>query len=78
MKEKKKIKRIKKKKKRWWFSINRRRNQRFLSSKKIKTKKKYENKPNNEYLDLLLNFVMNNKPEFNSGLSGYFANIILH
>ena len=32
--------------------------------------------PHNEYLDLLLNFVMNDKPELNYVLSGYFLNVI--
>ena len=49
----------------------------FYSIKKPKPKKKYENKPNNEYLDLLLNFVMNDKPELNYILSGYFANVMI-
>ena len=49
----------------------------FYSIKKPKPKKKYENKPNNEYLDLLLNFVMNDKPELNYVLSGYFANVMI-
>ena len=31
---------------------------------------------NNEYFDLLLNFIMNDKPELNYVLSGYFAKII--
>ena len=44
---------------------------------KKKPKKKYDNKPNNEYLDLLLNFVMNDKPELNYVLSGYFANVLI-
>ena len=47
------------------------------NAKKSKPKKIYENKPNNEYLDLLLNFVMKDKAEFNYVLSGYFANIII-
>ena len=49
----------------------------FYNIKKTKPKKKYENKPNNEYLDLLLNFVMNDKPELNYVLSGYFANVMI-
>ena len=49
----------------------------LYSTKKAKPKKKYENKPNNEYLDLLLNFVMNDKPELNYVLSGYFANVMI-
>ena len=49
----------------------------FASSKKTQPKKKYEDKPNNEYLDLLLNFVMNDKPELNFVLSGYFANVMI-
>ena len=32
--------------------------------------------PHNEYLDLLLNFVINDKPELNYVLSGYFLNVI--
>ena len=47
------------------------------NDKKSKPKKIYENKPNNEYLDLLLNFVMEDKDEFNYVLSGYFANVII-
>ena len=31
---------------------------------------------NNEYLDLLLNFIMNDKQELNYVLSGYFSNVI--
>mgnify|MGYP006873019746 CR=1 FL=1 len=49
----------------------------YSNAKKSKPKKIYENKPNNEYLDLLLNFVMNDKAEFNYVLSGYFANVML-
>ena len=49
----------------------------FYTIKKQKPKKKYENKPNNEYLDLLLEFVMNDKPELNYVLSGYFANVMI-
>ena len=48
-----------------------------IYAKKPKPKKKYENKPNNEYLDLLLNFVMSDKAEFNYVLSGYFANVMI-
>ena len=48
-----------------------------IYAKKAKPKKKYENKPNNEYLDLLLNFVMSDKAEFNYVLSGYFANVMI-
>ena len=39
-------------------------------------KKEVQN-PNNEFMDLLLNFVMNNKPELNYVLSGYFANVMI-
>ena len=49
----------------------------YSNVKKSKPKKIYENKPNNEYLDLLLNFVMSDKAEFNYVLSGYFANVII-
>ena len=49
----------------------------FYPIKKTKPKKKYDNKPNNGYLDLLLNFVMNDKPELNYVLSGYFANVLI-
>ena len=49
----------------------------YSNTKKAKPKKIYENKPNNEYLDLLLDFVMNDKVEFNYVLSGYFANVII-
>ena len=49
-----------------------------IYSKKPKQKKTYENKPNNDYLDLLLNFVMNDQPEFNYVLSGYFANVMIN
>jgi hypothetical protein len=49
----------------------------YSNIKKPKPKKKYENKPNNEYLDLLLNFVMNDKAELNYVLSGYFTDVML-
>ena len=49
----------------------------YSNIKKPKPKKKYENKPNNEYLDLLLNFVMNDKVELNYVLSGYFSEVML-
>ena len=49
----------------------------FYSPKKQTKKKIYENKTNNEYLDLLLNFVMNDKAELNYVLSGYFANVMI-
>ena len=49
----------------------------YSNIKKPKPKKKYENKPNNEYLDLLLNFVMNDKEELNYVLSGYFSDVML-
>ena len=42
-----------------------------------KKKKEYKNNPNNEYLDLLLNFVMNDKKELNYVLSGYFVNVLI-
>ena len=45
--------------------------------KPIKKKKIYKNTNKNEYLDLLLNFVMNDKPELNYVLAGYFANVII-
>ena len=35
-----------------------------------------DDNPYNEYLDLLLNFVMNDKPELNYVLSGYFLEVI--
>ena len=47
------------------------------SNKKLKKKKVYKNSENNEYFDLLLNFVMTDKPELNYVLSGYFANVII-
>ena len=47
------------------------------SNKKLKKKKVYKDSQNNEYFDLLLNFVMTDKPELNYVLSGYFANVIL-
>ena len=37
----------------------------------------YNENQNNEYFDLLLDFVMNDKPELNYVLSGYFSNVIL-
>ena len=46
-------------------------------NKKSKKKKVYKNSQNNEYFDLLLNFVMTDKPELNYVLSGYFANVII-
>ena len=49
----------------------------FYTPKRPRKKKIYENKKNNEYLDLLLNFVMNDKAELNYVLSGYFANIMI-
>ena len=49
----------------------------FYSVKRPHKKKVYENKPNNEYLDLLLSFVMNDKVELNYVLSGYFANVMI-
>ena len=77
-KKKKKITRIKTKKKKIDDSLSIEGEiEDFFPLKKPKPKKKYENKPNNEYLDLLLNFVMNNKPELNFVLSGYFANIMI-
>ena len=39
-------------------------------------KKKEDNKQNNEYLDLLLSFVMSNKLELNYVLSGYVCNVL--
>ena len=42
-----------------------------------KKKKVYKNSENNEFFDLLLNFVMTDKPELNYVLSGYFANVII-
>ena len=42
-----------------------------------KKKKVLKNNQNNEYLDLLLNFVMTDKPELNYVLSGYFVNVII-
>ena len=42
-----------------------------------KKKKVYKNTNNNQYLDLLLNFVMTDKAELNYVLSGYFANVLL-
>ena len=36
----------------------------------------YNENQNNEYFDLLLDFVMNDKPELNYVLSGYFSNVI--
>ena len=41
-----------------------------------KNEKYDENNPHNVYLDLLINFVMNDKPELNYVLSGYFLNVI--
>ena len=41
-----------------------------------KNEKYDENNPHNIYLDLLINFVMNDKPELNYVLSGYFLNVI--
>lgn len=35
-----------------------------------------ENNPHNAYLDLLINFVMSDKPELNYVLSGYFLNVV--
>ena len=37
----------------------------------------FEYNQNNEFLDLLLNFVMDDKPELNYVLSGYFSNVII-
>ena len=48
-----------------------------IPKKNNKKKKVYKNSQNNEYLDLLLNFVMTDKPELNYVLSGYFANVML-
>ena len=42
-----------------------------------KKKKAEKNNENNEFLDLLLKFVMTDKPELNYVLSGYFVNVIL-
>jgi len=42
-----------------------------------KKKKVLKNSQNNEYLDLLLNFVMTDKPELNYVLSGYFVNVLI-
>ena len=42
-----------------------------------KKKKVLKSNQNNEYLDLLLNFVMTDKPELNYVLSGYFVNVII-
>ena len=41
-----------------------------------KNEKYDENNPHNVYLDLLINFVMSDKPELNYVLSGYFLNVI--
>jgi hypothetical protein len=49
----------------------------FYTPKRPHKKKTYEKKKNNEYLDLLLNFVMNDKVELNYVLSGYFANVMI-
>ena len=48
-----------------------------IKKKNNKKKKVYKNSENNEYFDLLLNFVMTDKPELNYVLSGYFANVII-
>ena len=45
--------------------------------KSNKKKKNLKNNQSNEYLDLLLNFVMSDKPELNYVLSGYFVNVLL-
>ena len=37
-----------------------------------------ENKDNNEYLDLLLDFVMSEEPELNYILSGYFSEVMIN
>ena len=42
-----------------------------------KKKTKYKVTPYNEYLDLLLNFVMSDKHELNYVLSGYFVNVLI-
>ena len=48
------------------------------SQEDIKEKSKIINiNPRNQFLDLLLNFVMNDKQELNYVLSGYFSNIIM-
>ena len=48
-----------------------------IKKKNNKKKKVYKNSQNNEFFDLLLNFVMTDKPELNYVLSGYFANVII-
>ena len=42
----------------------------------IKENQLDDDNPHNQYLDLLLNFVMNDKPELNYVLSGYFLNVM--
>ena len=48
-----------------------------LDDETTKKKKVIKNNENNEFLDLLLQFVMTDKPELNYVLSGYFVNVIL-
>ena len=48
-----------------------------IKKKNNKKKKVYKNSQNNEFFDLLLNFVMTDKLELNYVLSGYFANVII-
>ena len=48
-----------------------------LDDEATKKKKVIKNNENNEFLDLLLQFVMTDKPELNYVLSGYFVNVIL-
>ena len=43
----------------------------------VSLEEKYESSPNNEHLDLLLSFVMNDKLTLNYVLSGYFSNVIM-
>jgi hypothetical protein len=42
----------------------------------IKENQLDDDNPHNQYLDLLLNYVMNDKPELNYVLSGYFLNVM--
>ena len=48
-----------------------------IKKKNNKKKKVYKNSEKNEFFDLLLNFVMTDKPELNYVLAGYFANVII-